>query len=202
VLLENSIQAPLNDHGLWLTDANGHEHALKILEAFVNGGLSFAGMVDDEGKHPTRWKKVKDHMGELLHQWNNGCLEQIVIPYFNDDELYSLIVDPQEELTGHRLRTLADRLTMEEKDFESLKHKAGDNFRQLIIEAACGFVPVGIDPSKEKTFRSHGKSWFKTVQGGRELGQKAFIMTRKSELRKTLAPFVKAVKSTLGMAPQ
>lgn len=202
MLLEKSIQSPLNDHGLWFTDANGHEQALKILEAFVKGGLSFAGMVDDEGKHPTRWEKVKVHMGDLLYKWNNGCLEQNVISYFTDDELYSLIEDPHGELTGQRLRTLADRLTVEEKDFECIKRQAGENFRQLIIEASCGFVPEGIDSSKEKTFRSHGKSWFKTVQGGRELGQKAFMMTRNSELQNTLAPFVKAVQNTLGIVPQ
>lgn len=202
VLLEKSIQPPLNDHGLWLTDANGHEHALKILEAFVNGGLSFAGMVDDEGKHPTRWKKVKGHMGDLLCKWDNGCLEQNVIQYFMDDELNSLIEDPHGELTGQRLRTLAERLKIEQKDFKSIKSQAGENFHQLIIEAACGFVPKGIDSSKEKAFRSHGKSWFKTVQGGRELGRKAFMMARNSDLQDTLAPFVKAVQNTLGITPQ
>lgn len=154
-------------YGLWLTDANGHEHALKLLEAFVRGGLLFAGMVDDEGKHPTRWKNVKDHMGDLLHQWNNGCLEQNVIPYFQDDELHSLIKDPNDALTGERLRTLADRLKVSEKNLRALKVKQVKIFGNLLPMLPAVSCLRELIQLKRRSFRVMARFGSKQFREGR-----------------------------------
>ena len=78
-----------------------------------------------------------------------------------DDELEALIIDPQGEKTGMRLRTLADRLGLQEKDFPALKAKAGAGLRAVIIEAALGKCPAGKEAEK-KEYKSHAGTWFKS----------------------------------------
>jgi hypothetical protein len=66
-----------------------------------------------------------------------------------------------------RLRTLADRLAITEKDFASVTSKAGNGLKALIIEAALGAVPPGKEAEKNQ-YKSHAGTWFKSVDGGRE----------------------------------
>ena len=199
-LLEQFIQPPLSDHGLWFTNAGSHENALSLLESFTEGKVSFAGMVDNEFKHETRWKTVKNHLGALLYQWEDGCIEQVVIKMFSDDELWFLIEDNHGRLTGERCRTLAIRLNIDEKDFESIKSAAGEKLRDVMIEAATGTVPdehSDSDVSIRKSFQKHGQAWLKTVEGGRELANKALRSSNGQTLKTTLKPFVGAIQKAL-----
>jgi hypothetical protein len=98
-----------------------------------------------------------------------------------------------------RLRTRADRLGVEEKDFALLKVKAGANFKALIIQAALGTVPPGKEDEKNQ-YRSHAGTWFKSVEGGRELAGKAFSLRLWPSLKPQLLPFCNAVRAAVGLA--
>lgn len=52
-LLKEALGSPV-EHGVWLTNGNGHEKVLGLLEGLADGGLIFAGLVDNEGKWPER----------------------------------------------------------------------------------------------------------------------------------------------------
>ena len=197
-LLERGVGSNLLEYGIWISDAEGHDRALELLEAFAKNRLNCGGFADDEGRSPSRWAAVKGMLGNLLFRWQAGCTEDVIIAHLPDDKLPQLIEDPSGEKTGERLRTLADRLRMAEKDFASLKAKC-PGIKNLIVEAATGAVPEGqgLDESTKKAFRKHCQSWFKSHEGGRELLEKAFALGAWPQLKGQLLPFVNAVRAVV-----
>jgi len=196
-LLERSLGSPLEQHGIHISDGVGHENTLGLLEALAHGGLRFGGFADDEaGKHPDRWKKLGGKLGKLLFRWPTLCLEENVIGAVSEDMLEVLVIDPDGEKTGMRLRTLADRLAIGEKDFASVKTKAGAGLKALIIEAALGIVPAGKETEKNQ-YKSHAGTWFKSVDGGRELAGKVFSLGLWPVLKSQLLPFCNAIRNAV-----
>ncbi|MCC6889089.1 MAG: AAA family ATPase [Hyphomicrobiales bacterium] len=195
-LLERTLPGALHERGIWLTECEGHDSALDLLEALAEGGLQFGGFVDNEGRHPQRWQNLKAKLGSLLFQWRSGCLEENIIKHVPDDKLQALIEDPSGDRTGERLRTLADRLDMTDKSFDAIKVKAPD-LRALIIDAACGRIPsekATAPDSEKKALRSHAKVWFKSFDGGRELAEKMVSLRAWPSVKDQLLPFVNAVR--------
>ena len=203
-LLEKALGRLPLECGVWISDAGGHDTALDLLEALSQGGLMFAGVVDDEGRCPGRWRKVKEKMGARLLQWQQGSLEAVIVTLVEECRLEELISDPRHELTGERLRTLADRLDMDEKTFEAVRSKAGVDLKPLIVAAATGQVPEdkrGAGRDVVNPYKGHSKKWFKSEDGGRELGNKVFSLGVWSNLENEILPFLNAVRSTIGLGP-
>lgn len=197
-LLERALGAPLEKHGVHITDGNGHESALGVLEALSTAGLRFGGFVDDEGKHPTRWDRLLLKQGGLLFRWQSGCLEQNIITTLPDDKLEALTTDPEDMKTGMRLRTLQERLGTQDKDFATIKAAADANLNTLILAAALGEVPADKTDQK-KQYQSHSQTWFKTVNGGRELAAKVFTLGIWDNLKPQLLPFCNAVRKAVDL---
>jgi len=192
-LLEKALGSTLQAHGVHVTDGGGHDSTLGLLEALANAGLRFGGFADDEGQHPTRWQKLAQKLGNLLFRWRSGCIEQNIIGVMPEDKLMALLTDPEDEKTGRRLRTLAERLGIQDKEFASVQAKAGAGLRALMIEAAMGIVPP--DKAAEKRqYQSHGQTWFKTAEGGRELAGKVFALNLWPTLKPYVLPFCNAVR--------
>lgn len=197
-LLEKALGSTLQKHGVHITDGNGHEAALGLLEALSTAGLRFGGFVDDEGKHPTRWEKLLQKQGDLLFRWKSGCLEENIIAVLPDDKLEVLLTDPKDVKTGMRLRTLQERLGTQEKDFATIKAAAGANLKTVILAAAVGDVPADkID--EKKHYQSHSQTWFKSVSGGRELMAKVFTLDIWDNLKPQLLPFCNAVRKAVDL---
>ncbi len=198
-LLTNHLGRRPRELGIWITDGHGHEATLSLLEALAEGGLRFGAFVDNEaGRYPHRWKAVKERLQHLLHRWPTGCLEENVIPLFSYDCLGDLIKDPGEEKLGDRLRTLADRLNIKDKSFESIKNSAGEHLHKLIIEASTGAIPDNMkdaDESTKKTYKSHKDRWFKSQKGGNELAVKVLAPDIWPQLQESIMPFLDAVRS-------
>lgn len=197
-LLEKALGASLRQHGIYVADGNGHEATLGLLEALAAAGLSFGGFVDHEGKHPTRWAKLKTSLNELLFRWTSGCIEENVIGVLPEDKFEALLIDPKKEKTGMRLRTLACRLEIEDKDFPTIKTKSGSALKELIVAAMLGKVPEDKKDEK-KEYQAHAQTWFKTVDGGRELAEKLFSLNVWSQLRPQLLPFCNAVRRAINL---
>jgi len=197
-LLEKAFGSVLQKHGVHITDGNGHESALCLLEALSSAGLRFGGFADDEGKHPTRWDRLSQKLGELLFRWRSGCLEENIIAALPDDKLEALLTDPDDVKTGMRLRTLAERLGTLEKDFATIRAAAGANLRAVILAAALGEVP-GDKMAEKRHYQSHSQTWFKTVNGGRELAAKVFTLGVWDSLKGQLLPFCNAVRKTVDL---
>ena len=197
-ILERAFGSVLEQHGVHVSDGGGHEATLGILEALAAGGLLFGGFADDEGKHPTRWAKLHTKLGKLLFRWPSLCIEENIIAAVPDDKLEAFITDPVGEKTGIRLRTLADRLGIADKDFAALKAKAGADFKARIVEAALGTVPIGKESEKNE-YKAHAGRWFKSVDGGRELAGKLFSLALWPALKPQLLPFCNAVRTAIGL---
>lgn len=197
-ILERAFGSVLEQHGVHVSDGGGHEATLGILEALAAGGLRFGGFADDEGKHPTRWAKLHTKLGALLFRWPSLCIEENIIAVVPDDKLEAFITDPVGEKTGIRLRTLADRLGIAEKDFARIEAKAGTDFKARIVEAALGTVPTGKEGEKNE-YKAHAGRWFKSVDGGRELAGKLFSLALWPALKPQLLPFCNAVRTAIGL---
>ena len=199
-LLEKTLRSSLEQHGIHISDGGGHETTLNLLEALVEGGLRFGGFVDDEdGKYPTRWMTVAKKLDKLLFRWTSGCLEENVIRALPEDKLEALLIDPSGEKTGRRLRTLAERLGIQDKNFEAIKIQAGSELRVRILEAALGKVPED-KVSEKKHYKAHAQDWFKTIEGGGELAGKVFTLGGWAKLQPQLMPFCNAVRKAVGCA--
>lgn len=206
-LLDREL-AGWRDRGVYVADGGGNDDALLLLEALSTGGVKFAGFVDNENRNQGRWGRVRNRIGLLLFQWGTGCLEQNVIPMFNSDQVHALIVDPQDEKTGLRLRTLAERLEITSPSFEALTERAfelagGSRAQQehplvpWIVQAATGAVPDTLrdaPPAQRNPFKGHATAWFKSIDGGRELAQKVRALgVWERQLNELLRQFVDAV---------
>lgn len=197
-MLERAFGSALLKHGVHITDGNGQESALALLEALSNAGLRFGGFVDDEGKHPTRWRNLLQKQGDLLFRWQTGCLEENIVAALPDDKLEALLTDPDAIKTGSRLRTLQERLGTADKDFATIAAAAGANLRIVILAAALGEVPAE-KANEKKHYEGHSQSWFKTVIGGRELAGKVFTLGAWEKLKAQLLPFCNAVRKAVNL---
>jgi putative ATP-dependent endonuclease of OLD family len=198
VLLEKAFDSSLQKYGVHLTDGGGHDATLGLLEALAGGGLQFGGFVDDEGQHPTRWQNLAKKLDQLLFRWKSGCVEQNIIGIVPDDKLEALLTDPEGKKTGTRLRTLAERLGIQDKEFATIRAKAGPSIKALLVEAAMGTVPPD-RTGERKHYQSHGQTWFKTKEGGRELAGKIFALGLWPALKPDLLPFCNAVRKAVGL---
>lgn len=199
-LLHRALGVPLAQLGIHVSDGGGHECTLALLEALKVGGLTFGGFADDEGgKHPTRWKNLEDHLGPLLFRWGSGCLEENLLELTPPEKLMDLMVDATGDKTGMRRQSIAMRLGIDVGTFEELAESAGLRLKPTMIEAALGIVPDGCETDKN-TYKSHGRTWFKSEQGGRELAIKVFSLGLWSSLKPQLLPFCNAVRHALGLA--
>jgi len=201
-LLEKTLELPLADYGIHFMDAGSNEGALEVLEALSQARLQFGGMADNENRYPKRWADTQAKLGDKLCRWKNGCLEEEVLASVSDDQLEQLIVDPADELTGMRFRTLAIRLGIDDKSFPMLVAKAGGKLREIIAQACCGEVPAdkkAADKSTRKQYESHAQSWFKSVEGGRELADKLVNMNLWPKFEARLLPFLNAIRTGAGL---
>jgi putative ATP-dependent endonuclease of the OLD family len=198
-VLNKTQLGALLEHGLWLTDGDGNERTLKLIEELAKSGILFAGFADNEGNNPDRWKSVKERLGPLLLRWETGCLEENILGLFPDDKLEDVIIDPTGDLTGERLRTLQVRLQTQDKQFTTLKAATPD-LRAVIIAAATGKVPDSVTNDEErKAYRKHSGLWFKSEPGGRELATKAIRHGVLNQLESKFLPFVQSIFRALDL---
>jgi putative ATP-dependent endonuclease of OLD family len=169
-----------------------------LLEGLVHSGLRFGGFVDDEGRDHEKWKAVQQELGKLLFRWPSGCLEENIIKLVPVERLEEFIKDSDGD-SGVRLRTLADRLGIANKEFLAITGKAADLTR-LIIEAATGSVPDDkrdAERGEKKALKKHAERWFKSVEGGGELAAKLFSFGLWPQLEEQLLPFLNAVRGAV-----
>lgn len=202
-LLDRTIAGALLDLGVWVTDGGGHEATLSLLQVLSSAGVSAGGFADDEeGKYQGRWESVRDYLGDLLFRWPTGATEANVLAVIEEDDLQRFVEDPDDELTGERLRTMAERIgSTEDKSWGSLQSNC-DHLKGLVLASALGEVPDPIpEDGDAKRYRKHSRHWFKTERGGRELVDKLFALGNFTALEPELLRFVNAVRNSLGMEP-
>lgn len=198
VLLERALEGPLQQYGIHVSDGSGNANTLDVLEALAEAGLTFGGFADDEQDSPQRWAAVIAKQGALVFRWKAGCIEDSVIGAVPVAKLEELLQCPMGEKTGYRLRTLADRLNIRDKDFPTVSAAAGASLKQLMIDAAKGTVPAHIqDKDEKKQYKSHCQAWFKTEDGGKELLMKVLSLGLWPALKAELIPFCNAVRKAV-----
>lgn len=194
-LLKRYVAADLLQEGIVVADGCGNDTALTLLDALSSAGLAVAGFVDEEGRKAEAWSRVKGRLGGLLFRWNTGCTEANIVTGVSDEDLERFITPPGGG-AGDRLRTLAVRLGLQEKDFATIRAKAPD-IRRLVIEAASGTIPESasdLPKDDKRAWKSHGQKWFKSFEGGQELEEKVHSLGVWTILEPALSPFLDAVR--------
>ena len=198
-LLERAIDGSFLDQGLRVCDGQGNPATLDLLEAMASGGLMFGGFADDEGTSSGRWTSLKASMGDTLFQWDSGCTEENVVAHIQDRDLVRLITEVEADVQAERRLTLADRLRITDRSLEAISTNASD-LRGLIIAAATGSKEGEQDSDIAKTWKKHGRRWFKSVGGGRELAARMFEFGVWPSLKPQILPFLNAVRNALGQS--
>ena len=190
---------PLNV-GVRVANGQGDNQLLALLEALQGANLCFCGFADNDSGNSGRWNKLKGKMGARLYQWDAGCIETNILPLVPDEKIEILLQDEDGHWDGDRLRTIADRLDAECKDFEALLEQCNDDrgrLKQLIIEAATGDATTvdEEDKTKRKTWKKHSQKWFKRADGsgGRELIKHLVQTSQWGPIEKQVRPFFNSI---------
>ena len=199
-ILESLFGGNPLDAGVRVSLGQGDDQLLDLLESLNKSGLEFAGFVDNDGKSPVRWARLKGTMEERLFQWPEGCTETNILSVLPGDYLENLFKDHDGDWDGYRLRTVADRLGIEGKSFEELQVAAKGQLKGLIIDAATGDSDGVADKAEKKSWKKHAKSWFKKADGsgGRELLEHLVQADKWEELEEALRPFFNSVLTLSG----
>jgi putative ATP-dependent endonuclease of OLD family len=198
-LLDRAFDGRFADHGLRVCDGQGNPATLDLLEAMAKAGLLFGGFADNEGQSPGRWSALKRIMGDSLSQWEAGCTEESIISFVPESRLPDLIAHSDPGVAAERRLTLATRLGIEGNTLEAIT-AASDDLRALIIAAATGSTEGAPDPDTEKLWRRHGRRWFKSKAGGRELAAQMFALDVWPSVKPAILPFLNAIRAALGQA--
>ena len=197
-LLERGVDGDFADLGVRVCDGQGNPATLDLLEAMASGGLQFGGFVDNEGESTGRWSSLREKMGPRLFQWPSGCTEESIISLVDDDRLRDLVSHPDAGTEAERRITMAARLQIDAKSTEAIMAAASCRLRAVLIAAATGSKGGAPDGPAEKTWRGHGRRWFKSVDGGRELAEKMFNLGVWPCVKPDLMAFLNAIRGALG----
>ncbi len=202
-LLEKAFGADPLDYGVRVCDGQGNTATLGLLETLSSAGLQFAGLADDEGESPGRWQTLKTKLGNRLLQWDGGCTEQHVIAAIPEERLTELLKDEDGDTSGDRLRTLADRLNLDDKKLETIQQAMQGKsltLRNLVIAAATG-SREGAPEGAQKEWKKHGQCWFKSERGGRELAKKMVNLGAWAAVQPDILPLINTILETAGQPP-
>lgn len=205
-LLRNAFTARPEDHGVRVCDGGGNETMMGLLQGLSEGGLVLGAFCDNEGKSPERWRRISERFGARLFQWRSGCLEENIIAHVRDDQLLALAQEPDGTF-GRRMRTLADRLAIKDKDEASILAACGNperrlaKLRSIIVAAATGNKDGAPDEQTGKEWSKHSQVWFKSLAGGVELGTKMISLSVWPCVEPEILPFINALRATIGDHP-
>lgn len=71
----------------------------------------------------------------------------------------------------------------------------------MIIAAASG-DSSGAPVKEVKTWKKHGKRWFKSLEGGRELAGKAYALGAMAQVKPQLRPLIDALTVLTAKTPK
>jgi putative ATP-dependent endonuclease of OLD family len=166
----------------------GNSAAVTVCKKFIEAGISFSCVADDEGTDTGTWQAVMRESTCL--RWDNKqCIEEVVFGLVPDEQLLE-IPDWAESINYRERRHLIPEIkkalgdTVTEPESEWLATFGRSKLLATIVKVA---VPPG----------SRGKGWFKSVQGGRFLAAKMLEFLRikpDASLQQKLDSFFTAVR--------
>ena len=210
-------------YGIAVNDGTGHEFTRDLVAQLLNSGHKFGAFVDFENDNYTNaWNDNKDKAGDLIFRWKKGCIEEKYIPLVSPKYLMDFITHPVKG-AQKRLRTIAARINFfpdsgtkltiklikakisEMPEFKNLpptqrETAVHEKFVQLMIDAATGKIPTQKFKLKDKDFKQHERSWFKSIKGGMELAEKLFTCgVWDAGMNETLKDFLNAIRTEVGL---
>ena len=197
------------DYGIRICLGQGDDQLLELLEEMQKAKLVVCGFADNDGAKEVRWATIRTAMGDCMFQWKKGCIESNLLSLIPIEEIEKLLQDSDDQWDGYRLRTIADRVGTDAKEFSSLLAALGgcrETLKRHIIHAATGdtsdiALPDGAGKKQiARAWKKHARSWYKNADGsgGRELLQLMIDTHKWQHVEPILRPFVNAVLKLIG----
>ena len=210
-------------YGIIVNDGTGHEFTKDLVAQMLNSGHKVGAFVDfEKNNYKKTWDDNKERAKKLIFQWEEGCMEENYILKVPSKYLMDFISHPVKG-AQERLRTIAARINFfpdsgtkltiklikakisempESKNLPPAQRETAvhEKFVQLMIDAATGKIPTQKFKLKEKDFKQHERSWFKSIEGGMELAEKLFTCgVWDAGMKKILVDFLNAIRSEVGL---
>ena len=194
-------------HGIEIFDGGGNPKTIFLANEWIDSNHKLFFFVDNEDDPSIEGKleTLKGHLVNGAFQWRKGNTEENIINAVPEGNLEHLIKHPADaRQTRARLRTILEYLNKslpngQSLTFENVKRVAGDQFRQTIINSASGNTPAWFKGKKNEKFSKSGSKWYKSLEGGKELGEKMYSCEAWSHLKDTFKPFSDTLKETIGL---
>jgi len=125
-----------------------------------------------------------------------------VLGQLPEPRLPQLLKDAEGGWNGERLRTLADRLSLEDKSLAAIEAALAAQKRSLMavmIEAATGKADAA-PKDRRKEWKAHGRVWFKSIAGGDELAGYALADDVWPKLEDNILPLLNAILTAVDRA--
>lgn len=215
LLADEGLEHP-ETRGIYICNAGSNNEAATLLSALVRAGQLCAGVADKEleNSRSGTWEALKSKLNERLLWWSEGSLEESVLrllPHPLTANALETLCD-HDELKGARLRSVCQRLSigssaagferpplpLETRDPGAVIAYALEHSLPLIdilcATARGSAAPPGADKQTQGDFKGHGRIWFKSVEGGRELATKAKLLLAPHQ-KVRLQAFVAAIRA-------
>jgi putative ATP-dependent endonuclease of the OLD family len=200
IILEKLFNGTPLSAGTRVCLGQGDAQLLGLLEELSKSGIRFCGFADSDGEKTGHWDQLKQEMGDRLFRWPDGCIETNVLNLLPDEYMELLFKDSDGDWNGNRLRTIAERLGIDDKSFEAISielEQRSESLLNLIIAASTGSCAdlSETDKSTRKSWKKHARNWFKKGDGsgGRELLEHLYTSNKWDDLEPVLRPFFNAV---------
>lgn len=186
VILENHFGQDYRARGIHPFEVGGgNSGALTVCQKFIEAGIPFTCIADDEGTRPGSWQAVIEKCPCLRWDYQQ-CIEQVVFGLLPAERLLE-ILDWAESINYREKRhlipevrkALGEDVTVPEPEWPSVFGKAA------LLEA---ITKIAVPPA------SQNKGWFKSVAGGRCLAAKMLEIGPDEALQKKLDLFLATVR--------
>ena len=186
VILEDNFGQDYRARGIHPFEVGGgNSGALTVCQKFIEGGIPFTCVADDEGTRTGSWQAVVEKSPCL--RWDHQqCIEQVVFGLLPAERLLE-ILDWAESINYREKRhlipevrkALGEDVTLPESEWLSAFGEAA------LLKAIS---KIAVPPA------SKNKGWFKSVAGGRCLAMKMLEIGPDEALQKKLDLFLAAVR--------
>ena len=207
ILLNRTFKDGYEIHGIDIYSGNGNQGTIFLASEWRNSNHKLFYFVDNE-EDPSLAEKLqilKRDLNQGAFQWPEGNSEKNIINAVPEANFERLIRHPTDDgKTRARLRTVLEYLNKRlPKDqhltYDFVKRVAGDECRQIVIDVASSKTPNWFKGKSHEKFKNSGNKWFKSFEGGKELGEKLFSCEAWTDLKENLMPFSNTLRGVVGL---
>jgi putative ATP-dependent endonuclease of OLD family len=184
-LLPPALNKELDACGIHLVDGGGQPNILALAETFIQSGILFGAVLDNEARYSGRRAAIEGRPCALV--WQDAVnIEDAICKWMPLDRLFDLLPYAQRA-------SRIDIRYLEDQVFQAIPDSQRRNGPRDLRTSDYS------DPVLRSAFYSamHGHSWFKSREGGRVLAQALIVLGMPEQIRNQIAKFIEKLRRLL-----